>query len=82
MWNPNTVGNAVEKRVVIGRVRPTWARNLPEARENDDAEDQEGLMPHSEPPSPTEHFGQAKPNDKHEVFGKVSVFTFFTGYYY
>ncbi|KOB58075.1 Ras-related protein Rab-26 [Operophtera brumata] len=73
MWNPNTVGNPVEKRVVVGRVRPTWARNLPEAREDRDNEDQEGLMPHSEPPSPTEPGQQGKPDDKYDVFGKVML---------
>lgn len=72
MWNPNS-SNPVEKRVVVGRVRPTWAKNLPEAREDDDKEDQKGFMPHSEPPSPTDPSGQqSKPDDKYDVFGKVS----------
>lgn len=74
MWNPNSVDNRqMEKRVIVGRVRPTWARNLPEAREDDDKNDQEGVMPHSEPPSPTEPWEQhGKQEDKYDVFGKVS----------
>ncbi|KAM3963508.1 ras-related protein Rab-37-like [Aphomia sociella] len=77
MWNPNTVDNRqLEKRVVVGRVRPTWARNLPEAREDEDKSDQEaGVMPHSEPPSPTEPWEQqhGKQEDKYDVFGKVML---------
>lgn len=74
MWNQNSVDNRqMEKRVIVGRVRPTWARNLPEAREDDDKNDQEGIMPHSEPPSPTEPWDQhGKQEDKYDVFGKVS----------
>lgn len=78
MWNPNAMDNRqMEKRVVIGRVRPTWARNLPEAREEDEKSDQEvGVMPHSEPPSPTDTWEQqAKQEDKYDVFGKVRRFT-------
>lgn len=77
MWNPNSDSRQMEKRVVVGRVRPTWAKNLPEAREDDDKNDQEGVMPHSEPPSPTEHWEQqGKIEDKYEVFGKVWNFLF------
>lgn len=75
MWNPNTTENRqMEKRVVVGRVRPTWARNLPEAREDDDKSEQElAVMPHSEPPSPTDTWEQHnKQDDKYDVFGKVS----------
>lgn len=74
MWNPNMDNRQMEKRVVVGRVRPTWARNLPDARDEDERSDQEGVMPHSEPPSPTEQWEQqAKQEDKYDVFGKVSV---------
>ncbi|KAI8435192.1 hypothetical protein MSG28_003549 [Choristoneura fumiferana] len=45
MWNPNAVDNRqLEKRVVVGRVRPTWARNLPEAREDEDKNEEIGVM--------------------------------------
>lgn len=75
MWNPNSVDNRqLEKRVVVGRVRPTWAKNLPEARDDDDKSENEagGVMPHSEPPSPTETWEQkAKQDDKYDAFGKV-----------
>lgn len=71
MWNPNSENRQMEKRVVVGRVRPTWARNLPEARDDEERDDQEGVMPHSEPPSPTEQ--QGKPEDKYDVFGKVRL---------
>lgn len=78
MWNPNAMENRqLEKRVVVGRVRPTWARNLPQTREDEDKSDQEaGVMPHSEPPSPTEPWEQhhVKQEDKYDVFGKVSYF--------
>ena len=74
MWNPNLDNRQMEKRVVVGRVRPTWARNLPEAREDDDKSEQEGVMPHSDPPSPTEHWDQqSKQDEKYDVFGKVSL---------
>lgn len=74
MWNPNMDNRQMEKRVVVGRVRPTWARNLPEAREDDEKSEAEaGVMPHSEPPSPTETWEQhSKHEDKYDVFGKVS----------
>lgn len=74
MWNPNAVDNRqLEKRVVVGRVRPTWARNLPEAREDEDKSEEIGVMPHSDPPSPTEPWQQqTKQDDKYDVFGKVS----------
>ncbi|KAI5638549.1 ras family domain-containing protein [Phthorimaea operculella] len=75
MWNPNSVDNRqLEKRVVVGRVRPTWARNLPEAREDEDKTEQDavGAMPHSEPPSPTEPY-HGKQEDKYDVFGKVML---------
>lgn len=75
MWNPHSVDHRqLEKRVVVGRVRPTWARNLPEARDDDDKSENEasGVMPHSEPPSPTEPWEQkGKQDDKYDVFGKV-----------
>lgn len=75
MWNPSVTHQHLEKRVVIGRVRPTWARNLPEFQDRPD-EDKDhqaaGIMPHSEPPSPTED-QQGKQEDKYDVFGKVSV---------
>lgn len=76
MWNPNAIDNRqLEKRVVVGRVRPTWARNLPEYQDRDDDEKTDrdmGLMPHSEPPSPTEQWDQhGKKEDKYDVFGKV-----------
>lgn len=83
MWNPNAVDNRqLEKRVVVGRVRPTWARNLPEAREDDDNKEMEqearGVMPHSDPPSPTETWeNTAKQEDKYDVFGKVSYRVYF-----
>lgn len=90
MWNQSSIENRqMEKRVIVGRVRPTWARNLPDAREDEDKNDQEGVMPHSEPPSPTEHWEQnVKQEDKYDVFGKVSnlfsviflVFIQFTNY--
>ncbi|XP_073944247.1 RAS oncogene family member Rab26 isoform X3 [Choristoneura fumiferana] len=75
MWNPNAVDNRqLEKRVVVGRVRPTWARNLPEAREDEDKNEEIGVMPHSDPPSPTEPWQQqTKQDDKYDVFGKVML---------
>lgn len=76
MWNPNTIDNRqMEKRVIVGRVRPTWARNLPETRDEDKKSDQEtaGVMPHSDPPSPTEQWDQQnKLDDGFDYFGKVS----------
>ncbi|GBP85907.1 Ras-related protein Rab-26 [Eumeta japonica] len=73
MWNPNAVDNRHhEKRVVVGRVRPTWARNLPEGR-NDEEKEQEGVvMPHSDPPSPSD-WDQHKQEDKYDAFGKVML---------
>ncbi|XP_063531780.1 ras-related protein Rab-37 isoform X1 [Cydia strobilella] len=74
MWNPNAVDNRqLEKRVVVGRVRPTWARNLPETREDEDKNEEIGVMPHSEPPSPTEPWQQGKQEDKYDAFGKVML---------
>ncbi|CAG9585666.1 unnamed protein product [Danaus chrysippus] len=76
MWNPNAIDNRqMEKRVVVGRVRPTWARNLPETREDEDKTEQEaGVMPHSDPPSPSETWNQSgKQEDKYDVFGKVML---------
>ncbi|XP_061383532.1 ras-related protein Rab-26-like [Danaus plexippus] len=76
MWNPNAIDNRqMEKRIVVGRVRPTWARNLPETREDEDKTEQEaGVMPHSDPPSPTETWNQTgKQEDKYDVFGKVML---------
>ncbi|XP_050345178.1 ras-related protein Rab-37 isoform X1 [Nymphalis io] len=74
MWNPHSIDKRqMEKRVVVGRVRPTWARNLPEAREDDDKSEEVGVMPHSDPPSPTEPWNQTKQDEKYDVFGKVML---------
>lgn len=72
MWNPNSLDSRqMEKRIVVGRVRPTWARNLPEARDDDEKTEEVGVMPHSDPPSPTETWDQAKQEENYNVFGKV-----------
>ncbi|CAH2086708.1 unnamed protein product [Euphydryas editha] len=74
MWNPNSLEDRqMQKRIVVGRVRPTWARNLPEAREDDDKNEEVGVMPHSDPPSPTETWDQGKQEEKYDVFGKVML---------
>lgn len=73
MWNPND-NRQMEKRVVVGRVRPTWARNLPETRDDDEKSDDVNMMPHSDPPSPSEQWDKhGKPDDKYDVFGKVCI---------
>ncbi|XP_041976843.1 ras-related protein Rab-37 isoform X1 [Aricia agestis] len=68
MWNPGEP-RQMEKRVVVGRVRPTWARNLPDGRDDDDKSEETGAMPHSDPPSPT----YDKQEEKYDVFGKVML---------
>lgn len=78
MWNPNMDSRHMEKRVVVGRVRPTWARNLPEARDDDDKSEDLGAMPHSDPPSPGD-WDQGKTEDKYDVFGKVCLRHSITG---
>ncbi|XP_045519951.1 ras-related protein Rab-37 isoform X4 [Pieris brassicae] len=74
MWNPNSMDHRqMEKRVIVGRVRPTWARNLPKARDDDDRSDV-SMMPQSDPPSPSEQWDKhGKLDDKYDVFGKVML---------
>ncbi|XP_050666626.1 ras-related protein Rab-37 isoform X1 [Leptidea sinapis] len=74
MWNTNMESRQMEKRVVVGRVRPTWARNLPEARDDDEKSDEVTMMPQSDPPSPSEQWEtNGKQEARFDAFGKVML---------